>query len=31
MKLTKESAADLDQLVKELVANNSRVASVEDM
>ncbi|RAI86755.1 hypothetical protein [Algoriphagus yeomjeoni] len=31
MKLTKETASDLDLLIKELVADNSKVASIEDM
>tara|TARA_R110002020_G_scaffold27089_3_gene87249 strand:+ start:130 stop:246 length:117 start_codon:yes stop_codon:yes gene_type:complete len=31
MKLTKETAGDLDLVIKELIATNSRIASVEDM
>lgn len=31
MKLTKETARDLDLLIQELVADNSKIASVEDM
>ncbi|MBN7818048.1 hypothetical protein [Algoriphagus pacificus] len=31
MKLTKEKVGDRDLLIKELIANNSKIASVDDM